>query len=145
MPKSELGVAVDLLRKSTKKRVVVGFGYSRNRTDDPWFRRSDVINVLSPHPASHLIMLSVGGYSMSLTEFEDKGIAEIRTEKRGQGKHARLARVTDLGEEALLEAIVYNVTHDGLTVPQLLFIPEVTETVLHQSDLKTRVTKAVFG
>ncbi len=149
MPKFELGAAVDLVRNSPKKLVVAGLGYTRKRTGDPWFRRSDLTDALASVPDGRLLLPSAGGYSQTLTEFEARGMAETRRQKEGRGRSAplRLAQITDFGEEVLLEAVVFNVTHNdnGLTVPQLLVVHEVVEAVLYQSDLKDRVFRAISG
>jgi hypothetical protein len=145
MPRSELGAAVDLVRKAPKKLVVAGYGYSINGTEDPWFRRSDLTTALMQVPNGRLILPSAGGYSETLTEFENRGMVVTREQPGRSGRPARLAQITNFGEEVVLETVVYNVTKEGLTVPELFIIPKVVDAVLYDSDLKDRVFRSISG
>lgn len=126
--------------------VIVSFGFSRNRSDNPWFKRKDYLEALSTSPDKDM-SIEPSNYSTYLTDLEKRSIVETTYVKvRGaRGVPQRIAHVTDDGEEVLLENVLYSVTHRGLTVPQLIPIPEAASAVLSQSDLVDRVIRAISG
>lgn len=134
------------LRLPPKSLTIVGFGFARNRTDDPWFRLRDLNEALYGTSARHLIAPSRSGYSEALTDMEAEGVVDTKLAARGEpGRRGRLARVTPDGEDVLLENVVYSVTHRGLTVPELLHIPKAVNAVLYKSDFPARLFNAVSG
>jgi hypothetical protein len=142
---TEYPVRVPLSRTST---LVLGFGYFRNRTEDPWFKNRDLLNAIPEGPAKRLIMPSKSHYSKWLREFIGLGLVEGRSnagEGFGAPSNQSYAKVTEEAEELLLESTTYSVTNQGLTVPDLFHIPQVAETILQDSDLIERVIKQISG
>ncbi len=125
-----------------------GFGYLRNRTNQPWFKRSDLVEAIPVSSGSVTAIPTQSNHSQVVREIIRFGFAEGQESAPGdKGRytpHARL-RIIPEGEELLLESLDYSVTHQGSVVPDLLVIPEVTEAVLAESDLVLRVVSRITG
>lgn len=131
--------------------LITGFGFLRSISDDPWFKFTDMVATILEGPTKKLIQPSKGGYSGILTMLEVRGYMQnngreiTEGSKRNQDLAPRIVGITELGREAMLNTAVYMVTHEGLTLPDILYIPGVVSAVLNESDFPDRLLAAVSG
>jgi hypothetical protein len=129
---------------------VFGFGYFRLSEGKPWFAFREYVETVGNMPGvryGNSPAISRSGFVQLTAQFVELGFLERReapSEQRHKGNMTRVQIKTTLaGTEAMLDTIVYRVTHEGETVPEMLIHPVIGALVLETTDLKNRIIVAV--
>ncbi len=126
----------------------LGYGYYRSHTDQPWFRRRDVVNAMPDSHYDHRLTPSAPRISRLIRAYDAAGfIVSKQTEAGHKGRPTAYDQmsVTPQGEDILLTSLTYSVTNKGETLQELLILPEVNQIVVDEGELVARVLHQICG
>ena len=128
--------------------LILGYGLYRNHTEEPWFRARE-LNDSFPNDELHPYKpINGSAFNFARNALREQKMVETKRGEvvsPGAPSGHRFVRATELGEEFLLDSVLYSVRNRGLTVPSLLEIPESIDAFLHYTDFEQRLVAVVTG
>jgi hypothetical protein len=126
---------------------ILGFGIVRNQIEQPWYHRGDYVNAM-PLGYTNLFGEPSRSFMCKIqAEYRKAGYIElVDTGSAPQGgRHQIAMRLTEEGVDPLLNTLAFYVTNRGLTLHELLHIPDTVGAVLEATDFKDRVISTISG
>lgn len=126
---------------------LLGFGFYRRVIDQEWFHSSDYEAAIPEEPYKRLALRSRSSYTLLRGAYVELGFIETREGEHSPrgGNRQVMMRITDAVVEPLLENLTHRVRHTGLTVPDILYIPESVDAIFEHTDFSERLIAAVRG
>ncbi|HSW71099.1 MAG TPA: hypothetical protein VLH77_03870, partial [Gammaproteobacteria bacterium] len=121
----------------TNKSVpLIGFGFFRKNIEQPWFSRFDFEEAVPNGPFKRLVIPSRSHIVELQKRLPEAGYMEVEEGSSGPngGRHRVMMQLTDAATEPLLDYLAYTVTHAGLSLPDILFVPESVENILQSTN-----------